>query len=56
MLKWYAEAGIFNWASNIRKFYYKTLSGYVWESQSVDNAIQFLALFTRRRKDQYLQN
>ena len=55
MLKCYAEAGVFNWASNIRKLLYMNGFGYIWESESVDNENQFLALFTRRLKNQYLQ-
>ena len=31
MLKCYAEAGISNWASNIRKLLYMNGFGYVWE-------------------------
>ena len=48
MLQCYAEAGVSNWACNIRKLLYINVFGYVWESQGVDNENQFLALFTRR--------
>ena len=30
--------------------------GYVWENQHVENENEFLTSFTRRLKDQFLQN
>ena len=53
MLKCYAEAGVSNWATNIRKLLYMNGFGYVWESQSVE---LFLSLFVQRLNDQWSQN
>ena len=56
MLKCFAEAGVSNWATNIRKLLYINSFGYVWESQNVDNDELFLSLFIQRLKDQWSQN
>ena len=56
MSKWYDEAGVSNWVSEIRQLLYKNGFGFVWESQGVENEKQFVSLFIQRLKDQYLQN
>ena len=46
MLKYYAEGGQTNWASNIRKLLNMNSFGYVWKNKSVDSEELFLLSFT----------
>ena len=54
MLKYYAEAGQTNWASNLRKVLNMNSFGYIWENQCVDSEELFLLSFTQRLKDCFL--
>ena len=56
MLFFFQSVGQENWASRVKRMLYMNGFGYVWENQHVENENEFLTSFTRRHKDQFLQN